>query len=118
MNPKQNPSNSPSNDGQDISLPPLNQATPTQPAAVQANAQAASTTPAQPAATPMATNDPGATPLIADDADLIEKEWVEKAKQLVDQTKDDPYKQNKEINKFKADYIKKRYNKDVQLNND
>lgn len=57
-----------------------------------------------------------AAPLIADDADLIEKAWVEKAKQLVDQTKSDPYKQSQEINKFKADYIKKRYNKDIQLN--
>jgi hypothetical protein len=54
-------------------------------------------------------------PAIADDVDLIEKEWVEKAKAIVSQTKEDPYKQNKEISKMKADYIKKRYNKDVHL---
>lgn len=57
---------------------------------------------------------PGA-PQIADDADLIEKEWVEKAKQIVEQTKNDPYLQNQEMNKIKADYMKKRYNKDLKL---
>lgn len=53
--------------------------------------------------------------LTAADADLIEKEWVEKAKQIVAQTTGDPYTQNKEINKIKADYIKKRYNKDIKV---
>lgn len=59
-----------------------------------------------------------ANPMIADDVDLIEKEWVEKAKKIVAQTKDDPYKQNEEINKVKADYIKKRYNKTIEANED
>ncbi len=62
---------------------------------------------------PMST---GIMPLIADDADLIEKEWVEKAKQIVDSTKHDPYRQNKELTRVKADYLKKRYNKDIKLN--
>jgi hypothetical protein len=53
--------------------------------------------------------------LAAEDADLIEKTWVEKAKQIVAETRGDPYTQNKEINKVKADYIKKRYNKDIKL---
>jgi len=56
--------------------------------------------------------------LIADDTDLIEKEWVIKAKEIVEQTKEDPYLQNKEMNKFKADYIKTRYNKDIRINED
>lgn len=60
----------------------------------------------------------GMSPAIADDVDLIEKEWVTRARQIVDQTKQDPYLQNKEINKVKADYIKKRYNKDIELNED
>jgi hypothetical protein len=55
----------------------------------------------------------GATPQIADDADLIEKEWVEKAKEIVEKTRDNPYLQNKAINEMKTDYIKKRYNKDI-----
>lgn len=54
--------------------------------------------------------------LIADDADLIEKEWVLKAKAIVMHTKDDPHKQNQEMNKVKADYLKKRYNKDLKIN--
>lgn len=56
--------------------------------------------------------------LTADDADLIEKEWVLRAKTIVNRTKDDPHTQNKEINKVKADYIKKRYNKDIKMSED
>ncbi|HSX46785.1 MAG TPA: hypothetical protein VLF87_02235 [Patescibacteria group bacterium] len=63
------------------------------------------------AAKPTPMNDP----MIADDADLIEKEWVVKAKAIVEQTKDDPYEQNREMNKVKASYLKKRYNKDLKL---
>lgn len=51
-----------------------------------------------------------------DDGDLIEKEWVHKAKQIVERNRDDPYKQSEELTVFKADYIKKRYNKTVKLN--
>jgi hypothetical protein len=56
-----------------------------------------------------------ATTLIADDTDLIEKEWVIKAKAIVAYTKDDPHMQNREMTKMKADYLKKRYNKDLKL---
>jgi len=54
-------------------------------------------------------------PVIADDNDLIEKEWVIKAKQIVAATKEDPFAQNREMSKFKADYLKKRYNKDIKI---
>lgn len=53
--------------------------------------------------------------LMADDTDLIEKEWVTKAKAIVAHTKDDPFKQNQAMNKVKADYLKKRYNKDLKI---
>lgn len=53
------------------------------------------------------------TPQIADDIDLIEKEWVEKAKEIVEKTRENPYLQNKAISEIKSDYIKKRYNKDL-----
>lgn len=59
----------------------------------------------------------GASPQIADDADLIEKEWVEKAKEIVAKTRENPYLQNKAINEMKTDYIKKRYNKDITNTN-
>ena len=49
------------------------------------------------------------------DNDLIEQEWVNKAKAIVERTKEDPRLQNKEINKFKADYIKKRYNRVIKV---
>lgn len=67
-----------------------------------------------------ATNDVSNTtqlslPAVADDSDLIEKEWVNKAKQIVEHNRDDPYKQSKEITVFKADYMKKRYNKTIKL---
>lgn len=53
--------------------------------------------------------------LIADDADLIEKEWVLKAKAIVAQTAHDPNLQTKEIGKVKAEYLKKRYNKVLKV---
>jgi hypothetical protein len=55
------------------------------------------------------------TPAVADDIDLIEKEWVEKAKHIVAQTRTDPYQQNSQMTNFKADYMKKRYNKDIKI---
>lgn len=54
------------------------------------------------------------SPQIADDADLIEKEWVDKAKELVDRTRSDPRQQNIALNKMKADYLKKRFNKVIK----
>ena len=54
-------------------------------------------------------------PQIADDVDLIEKEWVEKAKIIVERTKNDPHQQNIAINKMKADYLQKRYQKDIKV---
>jgi len=64
---------------------------------------------------PDGTNGIVAIPAIADDADLIEKEWVDRAKRIVEHTKHDPYTQNKHMNVMKADYLKKRYNKDIKL---
>lgn len=58
---------------------------------------------------------PSDFPEIAEDSDLIEQEWVNKAKEIVERTKADPHEQNKEINKVKADYIKKRYNREIKI---
>ncbi len=78
-------------------------------------AQAQSGAPVQPlVGQPLVTN----LPAIADDADLIEKEWVVKAKEIIGQTRHDPYMQNKEISKVKADYLKKRYNKDLKVSSE
>ena len=52
--------------------------------------------------------------LKADDADLIEKEWIERAKLIVAKTQDDPHRQKNEMSKAKADYIQKRFNKIIK----
>lgn len=59
-----------------------------------------------------------ATPKQAADVDLIEKEWVVKAKQIVEHTKEDPHEQLRVMSKFKADYMKKRYNKDIKVSDE
>ena len=63
---------------------------------------------------PVATSAPRSV-AIADDVDVIEKEWVDKAKSIVNQTKGDPYHQEKQVSELQADYLKKRYNKSVKL---
>lgn len=54
-------------------------------------------------------------PNTAEDTDLIEKEWVQRAKDIVNKTYNDPHKQSQELNSFKAEYIKMRYDKDIKL---
>jgi hypothetical protein len=66
-------------------------------------------TPAGPT-TPSAAAD---APLIANDDDLIEKEWVDRAKQIIANTRDDPYQRELEVGRLQADYLKKRYGKDL-----
>lgn len=54
------------------------------------------------------------TPAMADDGDLIEKEWVSKVKQVIATTANDPYEQNKQFSQLKADYLQKRYGKTIK----
>jgi len=72
---------------------------------------------AQPAAPVQAPIDPVAppssTPLVAADEDLIEKEWVDKAKEIIQQTKDDPHARTAKVNELQRDYLQKRYGKVV-----
>ena len=51
--------------------------------------------------------------LIANDDDLIEKEWVDKAKKIIAETKDDPYRREVEIGKLQIEYIRKRYGREI-----
>ncbi|MCL2037825.1 hypothetical protein FWG95_02370 [Candidatus Saccharibacteria bacterium] len=53
------------------------------------------------------------SPASAADEDLIEKEWVDKAKQVVKATRDDPHEQAKQVAELMRDYVKKRYGKVV-----
>jgi hypothetical protein len=52
-------------------------------------------------------------PAVAADDDLIEKEWVDKAKEIIEKTKDDPYRREREVGRLQSDYLKKRYGKDL-----
>lgn len=62
------------------------------------------------ATAPPAVND---IPLVANDDDLIEKEWVDKAKKIVTETKDDPYRRDAEVGKLQVEYLRKRYGKEL-----
>ncbi|MBU6389869.1 hypothetical protein KGQ71_05145 [Patescibacteria group bacterium] len=48
-------------------------------------------------------------------AERIEKQWLDKAKNLVDRTKDDPFMQKNEMSRLKAEYIKGRFNKTIRV---
>ena len=55
------------------------------------------------------------SPAAAADDDVIEKEWVNKAKKVISQTKGDPYEKEKEVSKLQADYMQKRYGKQIKM---
>lgn len=75
--------------------------------------------PVIPVPLPVAQDDPvsdiqdAAMPLVASDDDLIEKEWVDKAKKIIIQTKDDPFRREQEVSKLQADYLRKRYGREI-----
>ncbi|MGB3009513.1 MAG: hypothetical protein WBB33_04125 [Candidatus Saccharimonadales bacterium] len=74
--------------------------------ATQAVAQA---TPAQ---------DSSSSPAVAADEDLIEREWVEKAKKVVADNRHDPHAQDLAVGQLQADYLKKRYGKVIAMPSD
>ena len=86
-----------------ISLPP-----PPKSARVSAKDAARDDTPAMPGMADL-------TSAIVDDGDLIEKEWVGRAKHIVATTRNDPYKQSEQLAALRADYMKKRYGKNIKL---
>lgn len=69
-------------------------------------------------ATTSSANPGASTPPMANDEDLIEQVWVNKAKKIIQETKGDPYAQEREVSKLQADYIKKRYGKDIKIADD
>lgn len=50
----------------------------------------------------------------AKDADRIEPAWVDRAKDVIAKTHDDPYLQKDQMSKVKADYIAKRFGKQIK----
>jgi len=72
-----------------------------------------------PTSTVVTTNQPSATPVqqaatAASDNDRIEKEWIDKAKDIISKTQDDPFEQKEAMSKVKAEYIQKRFNKTIK----
>jgi hypothetical protein len=55
--------------------------------------------------------DPKAT---AADTDNIEREWVDKVKNVVARTQEDPHLQKEQVSRIKAEYIQKRFNKTIK----
>jgi hypothetical protein len=60
------------------------------------------------ATTPVVSDD---SPVVAADDDVIEKEWVDKAKKIIIETKDDPHTRSTRVNNLQKDYLQKRYGK-------
>lgn len=52
-------------------------------------------------------------PILAGDEDLIEKEWVDKAKRIIAATTNDPYIREQQINQLQREYLRKRYGKEL-----
>ena len=48
-------------------------------------------------------------PAVADDVDVIEKVWVDKAKSIIKETRDDPHLQEIKVSGLQTEYQKKRY---------
>ncbi|MEX0934464.1 MAG: hypothetical protein WDZ42_01555 [Candidatus Saccharimonadales bacterium] len=54
-------------------------------------------------------------PDVADDIDVIEKAWVDKAKQIIKDNKDDPRSQEEAFEQLQIEYHKKRYGRDIKV---
>lgn len=55
---------------------------------------------------------PTSTPMVAGDDDVIEKEWVDRAKKIIAETRDDPYGREKAVSELQTDYLRKRYGRE------
>lgn len=72
--------------------------------------------PVQPVVVPMpVVQQQDDNPVMAADDDLIEKEWVDKAKRIIAETRDDPYKREQEVSRLQADYLRKRYGREIGI---
>ncbi len=78
------------------------------------------TVPASPVATTpsLAPSTPLPSPSVASDDDVIEKEWINMAKKVLSLTKGDPFQKGHQISKLQADYLEKRYGKQVKVPED
>jgi hypothetical protein len=54
----------------------------------------------------------------SDDTDEADEAWVAKAREVIDQTRDDPYTQTHALARLRADYLKSRFNRETKMNED
>ncbi len=65
-------------------------------------------------AVPVASSSTPQSPLIASvDEDVIEKEWVDKAKQIVATTTNDPHLRSDQVSALQKEYLQKRFDKEL-----
>jgi hypothetical protein len=61
---------------------------------------------------------PDTSGLAAADADVIEKEWVDKVKAIIKETSNDPYLKEQQVSRLQADYLERRFGVQVKLPQD
>lgn len=82
--------------------------------AMQAATSASNTAlPSSPSPTPVSNVAFTTNPVIAADGDLIEKEWVDRAKQIVTETRDQPRLREERTSELKRDYLGKRFGREI-----
>jgi hypothetical protein len=80
------------------------------PLSAQQVAAAIANMPPPPAPTPTVMS----TPATADDVDVIEKEWVDQAEQVIQASAGDPHGEEEAVEKLQIDYLQKRYGHTVK----
>ena len=68
-----------------------------------------------PHASQQATTDQAEPAAVEDNLDVLDQEWADKARDIVEKTKNDPFLQSRELNKVKAEYLKIRFNKHIKV---
>lgn len=66
-----------------------------------------------PAASNTSTAPPPALDLPAEEVDVIEKEWVDRAENIIKTTASDPFAEEQQEESLSKEYLKKRFNVDV-----
>lgn len=50
--------------------------------------------------------------------DIQDEEWIDKARDVIEQNRLDPYVQSRELGRLKAQYLKARFDKDIKVSKD
>lgn len=88
--------------------------------AARADAASSSATPAVSAPDPVPADDVSASaastlasPPLAADEDLIEKEWIDSSKKIISETQGNPHSRSAKVTQLHEDYLRKRYGKNL-----